>query len=126
MFKEYDHIALTASIAFEEAGHIPELSPLRKSGEGLLPGDVGTIVDIADIKGKGKFYTVEFVVPESYGYAVAITEVDPEKMRPATDSDFANNRFSKYADEIIEAIPMLRELRAEEEANSGLTGATHI
>ena len=114
MFNEYDQIALTAPIAFKQVCHIPELSPLRESGEGLLPGDVGTIIDIVDIKGRGKFYTVEFLVPDSYGYPVAITAVDPEKMRLATEEDFAKDRFSKYADAIIEAIPILKELREEE------------
>ena len=95
MFNEYDHIALTAPISFSEAEHIPELSPLRKSGEGLLPGDVGTIIDIIDIHGKGIFYTVEFLVPDSYGYPVAITTVEPGKMRLATEKDFEKNRFSK-------------------------------
>ena len=115
MFNEYDHIALTAPIPLDEAEHIPELSPLRKFGEGLLPGDVGTIIDIVDIQGKGKYYTVEFLVPDSFGYPVAITTVRPEKMRLATEKDFAKNRFSKYADDIIEAIPILKELRHEEE-----------
>ena len=115
MFSEYDHIALTAPISFEEAEHIPELSPLRKSQEGLLPGDVGTIIDIVDIQGRGTFYTVEFLVPDSYGYPVAITTIRPEKMRLATEKDLGKSRFGKYARDIVEAIPILKELREEEE-----------
>ena len=82
MFGENDQVALTAPIPFEQAEHVPELSPLRESGEGLLPGDVGTIVDVL---GKGKAFTVEFLVPDTYGYPVAITTVGPEQLRPATE-----------------------------------------
>ena len=113
MFNEYDRIALTGPISFEEAEHIPELSPLRKTGKGLLPGDVGTIIDIVDIKGKGKFYMVEFLVPDSFGYPVAITTVSPEKMRLATEKDVENSRFCKYSESIIQAIPVLKEIKEE-------------
>ena len=78
-----------------------------------MPGDVGTIIDIVNIIGKGTFYTVEFLVPDSYGYPVAITTVEPQKMRPATEKDFEKNRFSKYSDGIVRAIPILQELREE-------------
>lgn len=114
MFNEFDCIALTQPITYEDAGHIPELSPLRLTGGGLLPGDVGTIIDIADIKGIGKCYTVEFLVPDSYGYPVAITAVDPEKMRLATKEDLASSRFCEYSDYINQAIPVLIDIRDEE------------
>ena len=113
MFGENDQVALTAPIPFEQAEHVPELSPLRESGEGLLPGDVGTIVDV---HGKGKAFTVEFLVPDTYGYPVAITTVGPEQLRPATGKDLDNCRFRKYSAAIVAAIPTLKQLRAEEKA----------
>ena len=110
MFNEFDLIALTVPIPFEQAGHIPELSPLRESGEGLLPGDVGTIVDAS---GDGKYFIVEFLVPDTYGYPVALTDVSPHQIRLATQQDLDNDRFRGKATGIILAIPILQELEEE-------------
>ena len=117
MFNEFELITLIVAIPLEEIEHLPELSPLREFGDGLRPGDVGTIIDIVDIPGKGRFHTVEFIVPDSFGYPVAITTVDSEKMRLATDEDLSHCRFEGYGEAIIASDPLLQELRREEEAS---------
>lgn len=111
MFNEFEVVALTAPIPLENAGLISELSPLLELGEGLLPGDVGTIVDIC---GNGKGIIVEFLVPDTYGYPVAITTLEPSQIRLATDEDLVRNRFSKYAAGIMAALPVPPDLQAEE------------
>ena len=91
VFNERDLVALTVPIPLAEAGHVPEDSLLRKSGnyeEGLLPGDVGTIVDAC---GGGEAFTVEFLEPD--GCLIALPTVYSTQIRPATKVDLANDRF---------------------------------
>ena len=91
MFNELDTVTLTEPIAVKNTWHMAEHSPLRetiKSGVGLLPGDVGTIVLV---QGDGEAFEVEFVMPDSCPAAIAT--VYPHQMRPATEEDLANDRF---------------------------------
>ena len=111
MFNEFEVVALTVPIPLENAGLISELSPLLELGEGLLPGDVGTIVDIC---ANGEGITVEFLVPNTYGYPVALTTLGPGQIRLATEEDLAFNRFSKYTAGIMAAMPVPPNLQAEE------------
>ena len=89
---------------------------MRESGEGLSPGDVGTIIDVY---GEGEAFIVEFLIPDAYGYPVAITTVWPEQMRLATQQDLDNDRFQGKAQDIIRAIPILQELEAEQDDRVG-------
>ena len=91
MFNEFDLVALTMPIPLAKAGHVPEKSLLRKSAspeDGLLPGDVGVIVDVC---GGGEAFIVEFLEPE--GYLIALPTVYPQQIRLATEEDLANDRF---------------------------------
>ncbi len=95
MFNEFDLVALTVPIPLSEAGHVPEDSPLRSMdglGAGLLPGDVGVIVDMC---GEGEAFIVEFLEPE--GYLIALPTVHSSQVRPATEEDQARDRFGKQA-----------------------------
>ena len=91
MFEEHTVIALTEPIGIERIEDIPPDSPLLAAdnlGDGLRPGDVGTIV--AAFPGVGKFL-VEFV--EADGYTVALAEVKATQARLATTVDLAKDRF---------------------------------
>lgn len=95
MFHELDLVALVIPIPLDEAGHVPEDSPLRKTAaqeEGLLPGDIGTIVDTC---GGGEAFIVEFLRPD--GRLIALPTVYPAQIRPATKEDLANDRFWQKA-----------------------------
>ena len=95
MFKELDPIVLTAPIPLARTWDIPCASPLlkiSKPGEGLLPGDVGTIVHV---QGDGVEYEVEFLEPS--GNTVAIATVLPGQMRPLVQGDMSSYRFWKKA-----------------------------
>lgn len=95
MFEEHTVIALTEPIALEGIEDIPPGSPLLAAdnpGDGLRPGDVGTVVAI--LPGARNFL-VEFV--ETDGYTVALAEVKAAQARPATAADLAKDRFSKKA-----------------------------
>jgi len=94
-FNERDLVALTVPIPLDEAGHVPEDSPLHKNGNqemGLLPGDVGTIVDAC--RG-GEAFVVEFLEPD--GCLIALPTVYSTQIRPATKEDLANDRFWQRA-----------------------------
>ena len=92
MFKELDLVTLTAPIPLERTSDIPCDSLLLKIGrkpeEGLLPGDVGTIVCVL---GNDEAFYVEFLEPD--GYTVAIAMVFPSQIRAATQEDLDNDRF---------------------------------
>ena len=93
MFKELDLITLTVPTPLNLIWDIPGDSPLLKDGElgeGLLPGDVGTILYV---QGNGKAFEVEFLEPS--GYSVAIATIYSSDMRPATKYDLGNDRFWK-------------------------------
>jgi hypothetical protein len=95
MFKELDAITLIAPIPLDRTWDIPSGSPLLKTGnpeEGLLPGDVGTIVYV---QGGGEAFEVEFLEPD--GYTVAIATVLPSQMRPMAEGDISRYRFWKKA-----------------------------
>ena len=95
MFNELDTVTLTEPIAVKNTWHMAEHSPLRetiKSGVGLLPGDVGTIVLV---NGAGEVFEVEFVLPD--GCPAAIATVYPHQMRPATQEDLDHDRFKDTA-----------------------------
>ena len=91
MFKELDLVTLIAPIPIDRTSDIPFDSPLLKNGnpgEGLLPGDVGTIVCVL---GNDEAFYMEFLEPDSY--TVAIAMVFPSQMRPATQEELDNDRF---------------------------------
>lgn len=91
MFKEYTSIALTESVPLERLYDIPPDSPLLaedNSGDGLRPGDVGIVVDINP---DGDSFLAEFLEPS--GYTVALVDLKVSQARPATEEDFANDRF---------------------------------
>ena len=91
MFNELDTVTLTEPIPLESIFQVPDASPLLESdnqGDGLRPGDVGTIVHSYPEKDA---FIVEFVEPG--GYTVALVDVLPSQIRPATDEDLANDRF---------------------------------
>ena len=95
VFNERDLVALTVPIPLDEPGHVPEASPLRKTGNheaGLLPGDVGSIVDTW---GGGEALIVEFLDPD--GCLIALPTVYSTQIRPATKEDLANDRFRQRA-----------------------------
>ena len=91
MFKELDTVALEASVPQEAIWHIPADSLLRNEdnrGNGLLPGDVGTLVHT---HAGGEAFEVEFL--EQGGYTVAIATLAPSQIRLATEKDLASDRF---------------------------------
>ena len=90
MFSELDKIALTTAIPLESIFDVPPESPLRESpnGGGLIPGDVGVVVDV---QGGGEWLCVEFL--ESDGYTAALANMPAACARPATERDIANARF---------------------------------
>lgn len=92
MFKEHDLITLTADIPLDKIFDVPSGSPLLEGNdnrEGLIPGDIGTVVCIYD---KGEAFEVEFIEPS--GHTVAIATILPSQARPATKKDIANYRFA--------------------------------
>jgi hypothetical protein len=93
MFSEHQVIALTCSIPLENLFAVPCDSLLHKANnpqKGLLPGDVGTIIHIYP---REEAFVVDFQEPD--GYTVAIADVLPSQMRPATQEDLDNDRFWK-------------------------------
>ena len=91
MFAELDKIALTTAIPLDYKFMIdvPPKSPLlSEDGGGLMPGDVGTVVDV---QGGGEWLCVEFL--EYGGYTVALANMPSSRARAATERDIANARF---------------------------------
>ena len=90
MFAEFDKIALTTAIPMESIFDVPSESPLWESpnGDGLIPGDVGIVVDV---QGGGEWLCVEFL--ELSGYTVALANMPASCARPASERDIANARF---------------------------------
>ena len=92
MFAELDRVALTTAIPldYEFLVDVPMKGALQDSenGGGLIPGDVGVVVDV---QGGGEWLCVEFF--ESDGYTVALADMPASYARPATESDIANARF---------------------------------
>ena len=90
MFAELDKIALTTAIPLESIFDVPSESPLRDSenGGGLMPGDVGIVVDV---QGGGEWLCVEFL--EYGGYTAALANMPSSSARLATERDIANARF---------------------------------
>ena len=90
MFAEFDKIALTSAIPMESIFDVPSESPLWESpnGEGLIPGDVGIVVDV---QGGGEWLCVEFL--ELSGYTVALANMPASWVRAASERDIANARF---------------------------------
>ena len=89
MFAELDKIALTTAIPLESIFDVPPKSPLlSENGGGLMPGDVGIVVDV---QGGGEWLCVEFL--EWSGYTVALADMPASCARPATERDIANARF---------------------------------
>ena len=89
MFAELDKIALTMAIPLESIFDVPPKSPLLSAnGGGLIPGDVGIVVDV---QGGGEWLCVEFL--EWSGYTVALADMPASSARPATERDIANARF---------------------------------
>ena len=90
MIAEHDVIALTNAIPMESISDVPSESPLLESpnGGGLIPGDVGIVVDV---QGGGEWLCVEFL--ELSGYTVALANMPASCARPATERDIANARF---------------------------------
>ena len=90
MFSELDKIALTTAIPLESIFDVPPESSLLKSpnGKGLIPGDVGVVVDV---QSGGEWLCVEFL--ESDGYTAALANMSAACARPATERDIANARF---------------------------------
>ena len=96
MFAELDKIALTTAIPLESISDVPSQSLIWDSpnGEGLIPGDVGVVVDA---QGGGEWLCVEFL--EWGGYTAALVNMPASWARPATERDIANARFlGKHAD----------------------------
>ena len=92
MFAELDKIALTTAIPldYKFMVDVPPESPLLESpnGGGLIPGDVGIVVDV---QGGGEWLCVEFL--ELSGYTVALADMPSSYARLATERDIANARF---------------------------------
>jgi hypothetical protein len=97
VLNELDVVALTGDVPPDQIWQIPCYSPLRHDGtatEGLIPGDVGTIVYV---QGGGEAFEVEFL--QKGGYTVALVTLLPSQLRPATNEDLDNYRFrSVYPD----------------------------
>ena len=93
MFKEHTGVTLTDYIPLESIYDVPPDSPLLADGspeDGLMPGDVGIIVDI---RPGGESFLVEFLEPD--GYTVALADVLASQVRPVTEDDRAAYRFGK-------------------------------
>lgn len=93
MFQELDAVTLIAPVPRGQIWDLPDGSPLLDSAgqnEGLLPGDIGTIV--LD-PGDGQAFDVEFMEPD--GYTVAIATVYSSQMRPVAEGDIDHYRFWK-------------------------------
>ena len=93
MFSEHQVVALTCSISLGNLFSVPCDSLLHKGNDtwkGLLPGDVGTIIHIYP---REEAFVVEFQEPD--GYTVAIADVLPSQIRPATQEDLDNDRFRR-------------------------------
>ena len=92
MFAELDKIALTTALPldYEFMVDVPMKDLLRDSenGGGLIPGDVGIVVDV---QGGGEWLCVEFL--EWSGYTVALADMPASCVRLATERDIANARF---------------------------------
>lgn len=91
MFKELDVVALTSPIPRDRIWDIPPNSSLNRSGalgEGLKPGDVGTIVYV---QGDGEAFEVEFT--EASGRTIAVATILATQARPATKENIANCRL---------------------------------
>ena len=58
------------------------------NGGGLLPGDVGIVVDV---QGGGEWARVEFL--ELSGCTAALADMPSSYARPASERDIANARF---------------------------------
>ena len=92
-FSEHQVIVLTCSIPIENLFAVPCDGFLHRTNDpqkGLLPGDVGTIIHIYP---REEAFVVEFQEPD--GYTVAIADVMPSQMRPATQEDLDSDRFRK-------------------------------
>ena len=93
MFEEFEVVALTKRIPLDEIWDVPSYSPIREpdnNGDGLMPGDVGTIVHIYQ---RGEAFEVEFMLPDGYTAAQAV--IAPSCLRTATKRDIENDRFQK-------------------------------
>ena len=93
MLTEHQVVALTCSIPIENLFSVPCDSLLRNGDnpqKGLLPGDVSTIIHIYP---RVEAFVVEF--QERDGYTVAIVDVRPYQVRPATQEDMDNDRFRR-------------------------------
>ena len=89
MIAEHDVVTLTAAIPMDAVFGVPPKSPLMsENGGGLIPGDVGVVVDV---QGGGEWLCVEFW--ESDGYTVALADMPASYARTATERDIANARF---------------------------------
>ena len=90
MFAELDEITLTTAIPLESISDVPPDSPIWESpdGGGLIPGDVGIVVDV---QGGGEWLCVEFL--EWSGYTAALVNMPASWARPATERDIAEARF---------------------------------
>ena len=102
MFAELDKIALTTAIPLESISDVPPDSPIWESpdGDGLIPGDVGIVVDV---QGGGEWLCVEFL--EWSGYTAALVNMPASWARPATERDIADARFlGKMAEAEAEAV----------------------
>lgn len=115
MFKEYTSITLTESVPLERLYDIPPDSPLLaedNSGDGLRPGDVGIVVDINP---DGDSFLAEFLEPS--GYTVALVDLKASQARPATEEDFANDRFG---------VPVLSQRSAAWRGDKGFAEYTNV
>ena len=93
MLRELDTVTLTERIPLDQIWDVPAYSPLLERdnpGDGLRPGDVGTIVHKY---GGGETYEVEFLMWN--GDTVAMATVPLSHLRLATDADLDNDRFVK-------------------------------
>lgn len=93
MLRELDTVTLTKRIPLDQIWDVPSYSPLLESdnpGDGLRPGDVGTIVH--EYEG-GEVCEVEFLMWN--GDTVAMATAPLSHLCRATDADLANDRFAK-------------------------------
>ena len=92
MFAELDKVALTTALPldYEFMVDVPMKDLLLDSenGGGLIPGDVGIVVDV---QGGGEWLCVEFL--EWSGCTVALADMPASCARPATERDIAEARF---------------------------------
>ena len=93
MFAELDKIALTTALPldYKFMVDVPPKSPLLDSpnGGGLIPGDVGTVVDV---QGGGEWLCVEFL--EYGGYTVALADMPASCARPAYGERYSQRAVS--------------------------------